>query len=152
MQLAMLTGALTPLLLLFLPPENLMMSLILFMIVGLNTSANEFLPRTMIADICDRDHLESGSERMGIYYSLLQLSSKLASGLGILIGFSFLGLFGFNPELGINNSPEALERLRYLIVGLPALAYGLVILLMVKYPIDRSNQHEMKKIIEERER
>jgi GPH family glycoside/pentoside/hexuronide:cation symporter len=152
MQLAMLSGAITPVLLLLLPAESLYLSIFFFLIVGLNTSANEFLPRTMIADVCDKDHIESGSERMGLYYSLLQLSSKFASGSGILIGFSFLTLFGFDPELGMNNTEQSLDRLRYLIVALPAIAYGFVIVLMLKYPIDRKDQHEMRKIIEKREK
>lgn len=105
-----------------------------------------------MADVCDQDHLQSGSERMGLYYSLLQLSSKLASGIGIFIGFSFLSLFGFDPELGMENTAEALQRLRYLIVALPMIAYVIVIGLMWRYPISRERQREMRDIIEERER
>jgi len=152
MQVAVATGAVAPLLLLVLPPGSVALTTAAFLIVGLNTSANEFLPRAMMADVCDQDHLQSGSERMGLYYSLLQLSSKLASGIGIFIGFSFLSLFGFDPELGMENTEEALQRLRYLIVALPMIAYAIVIGLMWRYPISRESQREMRDIIEERER
>jgi Na+/melibiose symporter-like transporter len=152
MQMAVTTGAIAPLLLLVLPPGNVALTTAAFLIVGLNTSANEFLPRAMMADVCDHDHVQSGSERMGLYYSLLQLSSKFASGIGIFIGFSFLALFGFDPELGSDNTADALQRLRYLIVALPVLAYAIVIGLMWRYPISRERQHEMRDIIEERER
>ena len=67
---------------------------------------------------------------MGLYYSLLQLSSKFASGIAIFIGFSFLAVFGFDPELGLDNTADALQRLRYLIVALPVIAYAIVIGLM----------------------
>ena len=152
MQMAVTTGALAPLLLLVLPPESVLLTTGAFLIVGLNTSANEFLPRAMMADVCDHDHVQTGSERMGLYYSLLQLSSKLASGVGIFIGFSFLSLFGFDPELGLDNTPDALQRLRYLIVALPVIAYAIVVGLMWRYPISRERQREMRGIIEERER
>ncbi len=152
MQVAVTVGAIAPLLLLILPPGSVALATAAFLIVGLNTSANEFLPRAMMADVCDHDHLQSGSERMGLYYSLLQLSSKLASGIGIFIGFSFLSIFGFDPELGMENSAEALQRLRYLIVALPIMAYAIVIGLMWRYPISRERQHEMRGLIEERER
>ena len=152
MQAAVLTGALAPLVLLVLPPASVVMTAVAFMVVGLNTSANEFLPRAMMADVCDHDHLQSGSERMGLYYSLLQASSKFASGMGIFIGFSFLGVFGFDPGLGVDNTAEALQHLRYLIVVLPILAYAVVIGLMWRYPISRERQHEMRDVIEERER
>lgn len=152
MQIAVTAGALAPLLLLALPPGSVVLTTAAFLIVGLNTSANEFLPRAMMADVCDHDHIQSGSERMGLYYSLLQLSSKLASGIGIFIGFSFLSVFGFDPELGLDNTAEALQRLRYLIVALPVVAYALVIALMWRFPISRERQRDMRGIIEERER
>ena len=152
MQIAVTAGALAPLLLLALPPGSVVLTTAAFFIVGLNTSANEFLPRAMMADVCDHDHIQSGSERMGLYYSLLQLSSKLASGIGIFIGFSFLSVFGFDPELGLDNTAEALQRLRYLIVALPVVAYAIVIALMWRFPISRERQRDMREIIEERER
>jgi len=152
MLLAVTAGALTPLLLLILPSGQVVLATIAFLFVGLNTSANEFLPRAMMADVCDHDHVQSGSERMGLYYSLLQLSSKLASGIGIFIGFSFLSVFGFDPELGLDNTPEALQRLRYLIVALPVLAYAIVIALMWRYPISRERQRKLRDLIEEKER
>ncbi|MCZ0954792.1 MAG: MFS transporter, partial [Rhodospirillaceae bacterium] len=151
MQTAVITGALAPLTLLVLPSGYLGWAIAAFLVIGLNTSANEFLPRAMMADVCDLDHIESGSERMGLYYSLLQLSSKFASGTGLLIGFSFLTVFGFDPELGLNNSEEALNRLRYLVVALPVLAYAAVAALLWRYPISRERQRQMRKLIEERE-
>ena len=89
---------------------------------------------------------------MGLYYSLLQASSKLASGIAIYIFFSVLGIFEFVPELGAVNTETALQRLRYLIVSLPIVAYAIVIGLMWRYPISRERQREMRAIIEERER
>jgi len=152
MQLAVSVGAIAPMLLLILPAESVALATAAFLIVGLNTSANEFLPRAMMADVCDHDHLQSGSERMGLYFSLLQLSSKLASGIGIFVGFSFLSVFGFDPALGLDNTADALQRLRYLIVALPVIAYVVVIGLMWRYPISRESQREMRERIEERER
>ena len=151
MQTAVITGALAPLSLLILPSGALVWAVAAFLVIGLNTSANEFLPRAMMADVCDRDHVESGSERMGLYYSLLQLSSKFASGSGLFIGFSFLAVFGFDPELGANNTREALDRLRHLVVILPILAYAVVIALLWRYPISRERQRRMRAVIEERE-
>jgi GPH family glycoside/pentoside/hexuronide:cation symporter len=152
LQAAALTGATMPFLLIVLPPEQIVLTIATFLMVGLNTSANEFLPRALLADICDQDHVKSGSERMGTYYSMLQLSSKLASGIAIFIGFSFLTVFSFNPELGADNAAEALQRLRYLIVAFPVIAYATILALLWGYPISREHQSEMRTLIEERER
>jgi Na+/melibiose symporter-like transporter len=152
MQASMITGAVTLLLLLVLPEGNVALTAVAFVLIGANTSALEFLPRAMMADVCDYDHIQSGSERMALYYSLLQLSSKVAAGLSVFIALSLLGAIGFDPEAGATNSAEALRNLRYLIVGLPALAYAGVVLLLYGYPISRERQHEMRVEIEERER
>lgn len=152
MQAAMITGAVTLLLLLVLPEQNIVLTAVAFVLIGANTSALEFLPRAMMADVCDHDHIQSGSERMGLYYSLLQLSSKIAAGLAVFIGLSLLGTIGFDPELGADNSAEALRNLRYLIVVFPALAYASVAVMLLGYPIGRERQHEMRAVIEERER
>ena len=146
-QAAVLVGLVTPLLLLVLPPNNIVLASLTFLIVGANSSANEFLPRTMMADICDADQLQTGSQRMGLYYSLLQISSKSTGGLGIFIGFSFLAYFGFDPSLGDANPEDAVERLRLIIVILPVIAYCIVIGLMWKYPITRERQREMRSMI-----
>jgi Na+/melibiose symporter-like transporter len=152
MQAAMITGAATLLLLLFLPAGNVLLAAVAFLLVGANSSALEFLPRAMMADVCDQDHIQSGSERMALYYSLLQLSSKIAAGLTVFIALSILGVVGFDPELGSNNSAEAVRNLRYVVVGLPALAYSCVVIILLGYPISRERQHEMRAEIEERER
>jgi Na+/melibiose symporter-like transporter len=106
----------------------------------------------MLADICDADHIESGSERMGLYFSFLQVSTKFGAGLSIFVGFSLLTVIGFDAEAGKDNSAEALRNLRYLMVGLPGLAYAIVSIILLKYPISRENQQEMRSIIEEREK
>ena len=51
----------------------------------------------MMADVCDHDQAESGAERMGLYYSLLQLSSKLAGGLMLGVSYTVLAWIGFEP-------------------------------------------------------
>jgi Na+/melibiose symporter-like transporter len=151
MQIAVIYGMLAPALLLFLPPGHLWLTAFAFLFVGAITSAHELLPRTMMADVCDHDQAQSGTERMGLYYALLQLSSKLAAGLmasGIYMALSWIG---FDPNAGAENSQEMIDNVRYLIVFTPIAAYMVVVLLMWKYPIDRKRQKELRRIIEERE-
>jgi Na+/melibiose symporter-like transporter len=151
MQIAVIYGMLAPALLLFLPPGHLWLTAFAFLFVGAITSAHELLPRTMMADVCDHDQAQSGTERMGLYYALLQLSSKLAAGLmasGIYMALSWIG---FDPNVGAENSQEMIDNVRYLIVFTPIAAYMVVVLLMWKYPIDRKRQKELRRIIEERE-
>lgn len=150
MQLAVLYGIFAPALLLFLPPGHLWLTALAFLFVGAITSAHELLPRTMMADVCDHDQAESGSERMGLYYSLLQLSSKLAAGLMASGIYVVLAWFGFDAKLGDANTQATVDNVRYLIVFTPIAAYLLVLLLMWRYPIDRNRQKELREIIASR--
>ena len=150
MQLAVLYGMIVPTLLFFLPPGQLWLTAIAFLFVGAITSAHELLPRTMMADVCDHDQAESGTERMGLYYSLLQLSSKLAAGLMASAIYVGLAWFGFDADAGAENSQATIDNVRYLIVFTPIIAYLFVLLLMWKYPIDRDRQKELRRIIDER--
>ncbi len=150
MQVAVLYGMVVPALLLFLPPEQLWLAVPAFFFVGAITSAHELLPRTMMADVSDHDHAESGAERMGLYYSLLQLSSKLAGGLMLGASYTVLAWIGFEP--GGENTQAEIEAVRYLIVFTPIAAYLFVLLLMWRYPIDRARQQELRRIIEENTR
>ncbi len=150
MQVAVLYGMVVPALLLFLPPEQLWLAVPAFFFVGAITSAHELLPRTMMADVSDHDHAESGAERMGLYYSLLQLSSKLAGGLMLGASYTVLAWIGFEP--GGENTQAEIEAVRYLIVFTPIVAYVFVLLLMWRYPIDRARQQELRRIIEENTR
>jgi len=150
MQLAVLYGMAVPALLLFLPPGNLLLAALAFLFVGAITSAHELLPRTMMADVCDYDQAESGTEQMGLYYSLLQLSSKLAAGLMASGIYVVLAWFGFDAKVGGENTQATVDNVRYLIVFTPIVAYVLVLLLMWKYPIDRKRQKELRRIIDER--
>jgi Na+/melibiose symporter-like transporter len=151
MQIAVIYGMLAPALLLFLPPEQLWLTAFAFVFVGAITSAHELLPRTMMADVCDHDQAESGTERMGLYYALLQLSSKLAAGLMASGIYMALAWIGFDPDAGAENSQEMIDNVRYLIVFTPMAAYLVVVLLMWKYPIDRERQKELRRIIDEHE-
>jgi Na+/melibiose symporter-like transporter len=149
MQLAVLYGMFVPALLFFLPPERLWLTAFAFLFVGAITSAHELLPRTMMADVCDHDQAESGTERMGLYYSLLQLSSKLAAGLMASAIYMGLAWIGFDAKIGGENSQAMIDDVRYLIVFTPIAAYVLVLLLMWKYPISRERQKELRRIIDE---
>jgi len=152
MQFAVLYGIFAPALLLFLPPGHLWLAALAFLFVGAITSAHELLPRTMMADVCDHDQAESGSERMGLYYSLLQLSSKLAAGLMASGIYVVLAWFGFDAKLGGENTQATVDNVRYLIVFTPIAAYLIVLLLMWRYPIDRARQQELRRIIDTRRR
>ena len=149
MQAAVVTGILAPLLLLVLPAGHLTYRGG-FLVIGLNSSANASPPGH------DGRRLRSGprAKRFRTHGPLLLTApaiEQIRLRIRNLYRISFLTVFGFDPELGLDNSEEALDRLRYLVVALPILAYAVIIGLLRRYPISRDSQRQMREIIEERE-
>ena len=103
-QAAVLFGALAPILLLILPPGQVALTAVVFLLIGVNTSANEFLPRSMMADISDEDSVQSGFRSNG---PLLCHASVLQQGCFRFGCFHWVFFsrtsFGFDPALGIEN-------------------------------------------------
>jgi Na+/melibiose symporter-like transporter len=58
-----------------------------------------------------------------------------------------LGLFGFNSKLGSGNTPEALDGLTLLFLGLPVAVNLLGASLLLKYPIDAKRTAELQAAI-----
>lgn len=103
---------------------------------GMGFSAAFTLLRSMQGDLVEVERARSGSDRSGLYYALMTASYKTGASLAIGIPYILLGvLVGFDPK--IENSPEAVNGLMYVFVGIPFLFYCLAALIIRKYPITR---------------
>lgn len=124
---------------LFLPAENLLLTVAAFMLMGAVFGTAIFLPLAMIADLKD---VKTGNveARTGIYVALLQSASKVSSALAVALMFLLLPLTGFDPEPGAVNSPETIKSLRYMITILPAMCYAMGWFAMRNYEKPRSIQ------------
>ncbi len=112
------------------------------MLYGFAYGAGPFLLRSITADVCDLDQVESGAQRTGLFYSLLTMSNKIGFALSVGLTYPLLSWIGFDPK--VENSPEALQHLRYLFVIAPVtfmLAAGLV---MWGFPLDEKKQREIR--------
>lgn len=127
--------ALLPLFLII-PPENLLLTLVAFTLLGANQGTVVFLPQAMLADITDNDLRTGYRRRTGLYVSILQSTSKLSSALAVAVMFFTLSLIGFDPAPNAINTPDSLTRLRFVIAALPAFFYVVAWLGMRNYSID----------------
>jgi len=115
--------ALQPLLLVV-PPDNLAITVAVFLLLGPAHGSATFLPLAMIADLKD---VETGNVagRTGIYVALLQSVSKVSAALAVALMFLVLPLTGFDPDPAVVNSESSLQGLRYMVVLLPMACYAL---------------------------
>jgi Na+/melibiose symporter-like transporter len=64
---------------------------------------------SLTADVLDRDLLETGEERTGLFFALLGMATKLSVAVGVLLGTTLPALAGFQP-VGRSAHPAGAAR------------------------------------------
>ena len=143
---AVLITAVGTISLFFIPPGAFWMTFILFMFVGVNIGAKDFLMRSMMADVIDRDRVETGVDRSALYYSMLTLTAKIGLAASVGIIYPMLDLVGFDPA-GINDE-ATLTGVRVVVASSPTILLFLSAILIWKFPLGRREQEALRARIE----
>ncbi len=149
LQATFLYAALTTLPLLVLPHASFGIAATFMVIAGLAQGGSILLTRALMADVVDEDELKTGLRRSGLYFGLLQMTSKTGLAAGPLC-LAVLQIFGFDASLGARNSGAALTSLAVMFIGVPILLFLLAALSLRKYPLDENRQKELAAAISAR--
>ncbi|TVR11894.1 MAG: MFS transporter [Phormidium sp. GEM2.Bin31] len=136
-------------LLLLVPPGNLALNILVNALYGLSTAASPFLLRSILADVTDWDNLQSGSQRTGLYYSLLMMSNKFGYALAVGVTYPALDWIGYSPDL--DNTAETLLGLKRLFVFAPILAILPAVALLWRFPLNVQAQQALRQQLIERD-
>jgi len=147
--IAMIYGSITLPMLLLVEPGRSGLYFFANGLYGLASGAGSFLLRSMMADVTDRDNLETGIQRTGLYFSLLTLTNKIGYAAAVGITYPMLDWIGFVPNQ--TNTAESIEGLKYMFIFLPIPLTLLAALLMWNFPLNSKRQQELRRLIDERD-
>ena len=128
-------------------------SIVLFsayvVLFALADGASNFLFRSLVADITDKDLIDNGVQRTGLLFALSTMAPKAGGALAVGVAYPLLGYFSFSAS---GTGTEGLDALRWVFFGLSAPAFLLAGLIMWRYPIGKAQHAEMRSQIQNVER
>jgi len=148
---ASLINAFTVPFIFFMPPGDIVLITLLWGILGINLGAGALLIRAMTADIIDMDQIETGAQRTGVFYALINMTTKLGYAVAVgSAGFLLELFFGFDLKAE-THSAEALFGLKLVYVVMPVAVAIVAFFLLWNFPLDKGAQERLRKAIAERE-
>lgn len=133
----------------FVPPGHFVLSCLSMIGVGIPFCAGQVLLRAMLADVGDEDRLNCGKDRTAQLFALLTATNKIGYALAATT-FIPLGWAGFNRESVVSQTPEALNALQLLFVGLPIAFLLAASAVIYSFPMNKERQMEIRRQLEAR--
>ncbi|MET0295583.1 MAG: MFS transporter, partial [Phenylobacterium sp.] len=120
----------------FLQPGQVWIAIALTSTAAFFHMGPQFLLRSMTADVVDTDALETGEQRTGTFFAIVEMAQKFAPTLGVAFAFPLLDVFGFDAT-GKHNTAQSLDALRYMYGFSPVLPLLIAGILLWRFPMDR---------------
>ncbi|WP_374570611.1 MFS transporter [Phenylobacterium sp.] len=134
---------------LLIPPGNLPIAAILMFMIGVPYAAGAFLLRAMMADIGDEERLESGEDRTGLLYALLNGTVKVAAAAAVGASFTALQAMGFDAKAeGVDTG---LAGLSFLFAAIPAALALMASWIVIGFPLTAERHAEIRMALAERD-
>jgi len=135
----------------FMPPRQFVLFAGFMAIMGFLGVGFTILVRAMLADVADKIRLETGKQQIGLLYSLITLTAKLASAFAIVFTFRLLPVVGFDPKLGVHNSPAAIMGLQLIFLIGPIVFVTLGGACFLGYRLDARAHADIRRALDERD-
>ncbi len=134
------------LLMLAMPAGNLFYFFGMAILGGTMACAADMLPRSMMADVADEDHLEAGHDRTGMLFALLTVTHKFGQAMSIGFVYFVLDQIGFKAG-SPDNSATALAGVGVLFGVVPGLMYLTSALIVSRFRLTPERHDEIRKAL-----
>ncbi|MBU1378333.1 MAG: MFS transporter [Alphaproteobacteria bacterium] len=135
--------------LLFVVRGDLALLIALTVAQGLAQGSGNLMLRAIVADVADKQRLETGETRTGLFFSVFSLAGKAGPAVAIGVALPLVAAFGFQP--GKPNSPDALEALKWVFALGPALAHAVSAVLIARFPLDEARHREIRAALDRKD-
>ena len=138
-------------LIIFIPPMNYTLVVVMSVLIGISVSAAHVLPDAIFPDVIDWDELRTGQRHEGVYYGTKNFIRKLATAFAIFLTLQVLGWVGYQspPEGAIQftQSESVLWAIRILTGPVCVLILMGVIVVTWLYPLDRRRHQRIQRLL-----
>ncbi|GIK50164.1 MAG: MFS transporter [Alphaproteobacteria bacterium] len=120
----------------------------LMAVLGAISAAYLTLPLGIVGDIIDYDTLRTGESRGGLYFGVWSFFQNVSPALAIGVTLPVLHAFGFDASG--ENSPQALQALKYIYCLAPAPLFLVGALMLLRFPLDARRHGIIRRRLESR--
>jgi GPH family glycoside/pentoside/hexuronide:cation symporter len=114
----------------------------IMVLAGIGVGFNYVAPFAMVPDTILYDEVKTGSRKEGAYYGMWTFFSKIGASAAALFSGLILTLGRYVPN-AVNQSPEALLAIRFIIGPIPCLVFIAATILVKFYPLDEKAYQEL---------
>jgi Na+/melibiose symporter-like transporter len=129
----------------FVPKGAFAPAALLMFLLGFAASSFPLLDRAMVADVGDAVRLEKGVSRIGLLYSMITTSQKVAGALSIGFSFSALSWIGYKAKEGAINTPAAIAGMQMVYIIGPIVFVMLGGACYIGYKLDSRRHGEIRR-------
>jgi GPH family glycoside/pentoside/hexuronide:cation symporter len=130
-----------------LTPKHPSLSVMAWLITALGMPCTSLMFSSMIADVCDEDELTTNMRREGAYSAVNSVANRVMQIGLVMIGGFLPRLAGYvNPDAPL--TPELLERMKWLLIGIQFFTVFSAAAILWFFPISRARAEKTRQILD----
>lgn len=132
-----------------LTPKHPSLSVVAWLISALGMPCTSLMFGSMIADVCDEDELATGMRREGTYSAVNSVANRIMQIALVLVGGFLPRLAGYT-DTRAPLTPELLERMKWLLIGVQFAGVGTGAAILWFFPITRARAEKTREVLDAR--